>query len=38
MAMSSGIPIPNAAKTMWKANDMAICERAKTKSLIRLQR
>src|SRR6267378_3099078 len=38
MAMSSGLPIPNAAKTMWKANDMAICERAKRKSLIPLQR
>src|SRR5947209_15181872 len=38
MAMSSGIPIPNAAKTMWKASDMAICERAKRKSLIPLQR
>src|SRR6266404_3340523 len=38
MPMSSGIPIPNAAKTMWKANDMAICERAKRKSLIALQR
>ena len=38
MAISSGIPIPNAAKTMWKASDMAICERAKRKSLIPLQR
>src|SRR5438128_802662 len=38
MAMSSGIPIPKAAKTMWKANDMAICERAKRKSLMPLQR
>src|SRR5439155_18789822 len=37
MAMSSGIPIPKAAKTMWKANDMAICERAKRTSLIQLQ-
>src|SRR5439155_19749397 len=34
MAMSSGIPIPNTANTMWKASDMAICERAKRKSLI----
>src|SRR2546422_6919347 len=38
MAMSSGIPMPNAAKTMWKASDIAICERAKRKSLIPLQR
>src|SRR5437879_5799376 len=38
MAMSSGIPIPNAANTMWKASDIAICERAKRKSLIPSQR
>ena len=37
IAMSSGIPIPNAAKMMWKASDMAICDRAKRKSLIPLQ-
>src|SRR6266446_10440816 len=37
-AMSSGIPIPKAAKTMWKDNERAICERAKRKSLIPLQR
>src|SRR5882672_639553 len=38
MAIISGIPIPNAAKTMWKASDIAICERAKRKSLIPSQR
>src|SRR6266704_3304410 len=38
IAISSGIPIPSAAKTMWKASDIAICERAKRKSLIRFQR
>src|SRR2546422_11508575 len=38
IAISSGIPIPKAAKTMWKARDMAICERAKRKSLIPSQR
>ena len=32
--MSNGIPMPSAAKTMWKARDMAICERAKNKSVI----
>ena len=35
MAMSNGIPMPSAAKTMWKASDMAICERAKKKSVMR---
>ena len=34
MAMSSGIPMPRAAKIMWKASDMAICERAKKKSVM----
>src|ERR1035441_1347385 len=32
MTMSNGIPMPRAAKTMWKARDIAICERAKKKS------
>src|ERR1035438_3079242 len=34
MAISNGIPMPKAAKIIWKASDMAICERAKKKSLI----
>src|SRR6266849_1127284 len=38
MAMSSGMPIPNPAKTLWKASDIAICERAKRKSPIPFQR
>src|SRR6266478_921855 len=38
MAMSSGMPMPSAAKTMWKASDIAICERAKRKSPIPFQR
>ena len=32
--MSTGIPIPSAAKMMWKPSDIAICERAKKRSFI----
>src|SRR2546428_13075025 len=34
MTMSSGMPMPTAAKMMWNASDMAIWGRAKTKSVI----
>src|SRR2546428_246158 len=34
MTMSSGMRMPTAAKMMWNASDMAIWERAKTKSVI----
>ena len=34
MAMSSGMPMPIAAKAMWNASDMAIWERANAKSVI----
>ncbi len=34
MTMSKGIPIPTMAKTIWKASDIAICDRAARRSLI----
>src|SRR5438034_6782654 len=36
MAMSTGMPMPIAANTMWKASDIAIWERAARRSLTRL--
>lgn len=33
MTMSSGIAIPTTANTMWKASDIAICERAAKRSV-----
>jgi hypothetical protein len=30
--MSAGMPIPITAKMMWKASDMAICDRAASRS------
>jgi hypothetical protein len=35
MTMRSGIPIPTIAKMMWKPSDMAICNRAARRSLMR---
>jgi hypothetical protein len=32
--MRTGIPIPATAKRMWKANNIAICARARTSSVI----
>src|SRR5829696_3429560 len=33
--MSAGMPIPTTAKMMWKASDMAICDRAASRSDMR---